>query len=113
MTGGNGSRRRKGDRLEAAVVKDWERRPDCIAFRARQGGGEIVDVIALEMCTDVGYSCTVYRKATHVFLIQCRSSGKMSGLEREQLIERAKLVSAHPLLAFRVGRAIVYSEVKR
>lgn len=112
MTGGNGSRKRKGDRLEAAVVKDWERRPDCVAFRVRQGGGEIVDVVALEICTDVGHSCSLYRKATHVFLIQCRSSGHMTGLEREQLIERAKLVSAHPFLAFRDGKSIVYKETK-
>ncbi len=113
MTGGNGSRKRKGDRLEAAVVKDWERRPDCIAFRARQGGGEIVDVIVLQLCSDVGYACTLYRKATHVFLIQCRSSGHMTGLEREQLIERANLVSAHPFLAFRDGKTVQYKEVRR
>ncbi len=112
MTGGAAPRRR-GDRLEAAVVKDWERRPDCIAARLRSGGGEIVDVVALEMCTDVGYSCTLYRKATHAFLIQCRTSGHMTGLEREQLIERAGLVSAHPLLAFRDGKTIQYREVRR
>jgi len=113
LVGGNGSRKRKGDRLEAAVVRDWERRPDCIAFRARQGGGEIVDVIVLEMCHDVGYACSLYRKATHAFLIQCRSSGRMTALEREQLIERAKLVAAHPFLAFRDGQTLQYREVKR
>ena len=109
MPGGNGSRKRKGDRLEAAVVKDWERRPDTIAFRARQGGGEIVDVVALQKCSH----CTMFHEATHAYLIQCRSSGKMSGIEREQLIERANLVSAHPFLAFREGRTIQYREVRR
>lgn len=109
MRGGNGSRKRKGDRLESAVVKDWERRPGCIAGRLRSGGGEIVDVIALENCPH----CTLFHKATRCFLIQCRSSGKMSAIEREQLIERANLVSAHPLLAFRDGRTIQYQEVKR
>lgn len=105
--------KRKGDAFEAAVVKDWERRPNCVAFRARQGGGEIVDVVALERCNDVGYACSRYRKGTHGFLIQCRVGGKMSAIEREQLIERAGLVDAHPLLAVKDGDAIAYVEVKR
>lgn len=68
-----------------------------------------MDVVVLEKCPH----CTLFHKATHVYLIQCRTSGHMTGLEREQLIERAGLVSAHPLLAFRDGKTIQYREVRR
>lgn len=90
-------RRRKGANFEAAVVRDQERIGRWAA-RLRSGGGEIVDVIALE-------------RGGPVYFIQCKVGGYMLPSEREALIECAVEVGAIPLKAFRLGRTIHYGEV--
>ena len=116
MTGGNGSRkdkggsapRRKGDAFEVKVVADQERMGR-VAFRARQGGGEIVDVAVME-AFNPGQP---YLRGSRTWLIQCRVGGHMTALEREQLIERARVAGAEPQMAFPNKRTIEYVEVKK
>lgn len=111
MTKGGKAPARKGARFEVRVVEDQER-IGRMAARLRQGGGEVVDVVAIEACGDVGFSCTLYRQASHVWMIQCKTDGSMSPLEREQLVQRAKTAGAHPLMAFKNGRVIEYKEIR-
>ena len=89
--------RRKGDQFERSVCADQER-IGRVAFRVRQGGGEPVDVVALE--------------PGRMFFIQCKS-GKpyMLPAEREAFVLKARLVDAVPLMAFREGREIRYRKV--
>ncbi len=99
--------RRKGDRFEVEVEKDQERMLRRAA-RLRQGGGEIWDVWSIEACTDA--YCSLYKSggATHTYFIQCRLRGNLSAVEDETCAEDARLVSAIPLLAWKVDGQIRY-----
>lgn len=96
-SGGNGSRRKKGARFEARVVHDQERIGRWSA-RLRSGGGETVDVVALD--------------GNGVYFIQCKVSGPyLVPWEREQLVDEARSAGATPLVAWRDGTKIQYKEL--
>jgi len=97
---------RKGSRFEAAVVQDQERERK-LAYRLRQGGGCIVDVVSVEHCQD-GH-CTVNgSRVAHVYMIQCKVDGHLTGAERAALVAEASKVDAIPLLAARVNGGVRY-----
>lgn len=87
----------KGDVFERAVCAD-QRARGRLAFRVRQGGGEVVDIVALEPMT--GWS--------RAFLIQAKRGGYMRPKERDALIERARLGRATALLARPENGGIAY-----
>ena len=104
MSKGGKAPRRRGDAFEVRVVKDQERIGRWAA-RLRQGGGEVVDVVSIE----ARYVHMDF--ASRVLFIQCKTIGWMSPLEREQLVQRAKVAGALPMMAFKNGRAIEYKEI--
>ena len=93
------SARRKGDAFERAIVKHLEEL-SYVAKRVRQGGGEIVDVIA---CSTL---------LTKPWFVQCRLDGYMTEAEKERLILEAKSANALPILAYRRNRTIVIENLK-
>lgn len=103
--GGNAPRR-KGARFEVRVAAD-QRRMGRWCERIRQGQGEIVDLIALERCTDGRRR----RGSSHAYMIQCRVTGEITDAEEEKLAAEAYEVSATPLLAWEHGKAIQYREL--
>ncbi|KKL19590.1 hypothetical protein LCGC14_2463930 [marine sediment metagenome] len=105
--GGNGSRKRKGDRFELAVVKDQERIGRWAA-KLRQGGGEVVDIVSIEKCQDG--RCTVHSHVSHVFLIQAKVGGYMNPVERERLVMEARAIAATPLMAWK-DKGIQYKDI--
>jgi hypothetical protein len=106
--GGNGSRKRKGDRFELAVVKDQERIGRWSA-KLRQGGGEVVDVVSIERCQDG--QCTVHGHVSHVYLIQCKLSGPyLLPVERERLVMDARGIGATPIVAWK-DKGIQYKDI--
>ncbi|KKL23814.1 hypothetical protein LCGC14_2421620 [marine sediment metagenome] len=107
VKGGNGSRKRKGDRFELAVVKDQERIGRWAA-KLRQGGGEVVDIIAVERCGDG--MCTLHSHVSHVFLIQAKVGGYMNPVERERLVMEAQAIAATPLMAWK-DKGIQYKDI--
>ena len=110
MAGRGGiSPRRKGDAFEVRVVKDQQSLGRS-AYRLRQGGGVVVDVIAVERCRDT--SCTINGpKVTHTFLIQAKASSKLPAGEREALIAEADKVGAIPLLAWPENGTVHYEQL--
>jgi len=102
MTGGI-SPSRKGARFEARVVADQER-IGRVAKRVRQGGGDIVDIVAME-------AFNPGLEGSQTWLIQARTGGKMTALEREKLVEEARLAGATPLMAWPNKRTIEYKEL--
>ena len=107
MTGkGGAAPGRKGSRFEALVVADQLARGRA-AYRLRQGGGCVVDVLAVEHCQD-GH-CSLYgSRVAHVFLIQAKVDGHLPGAERAALVAAAAKVDAIPLLAVRVDGGVRY-----
>ena len=77
MSGG-AAPQRKGDVFERAVVKDQSARGR-VAFRVRQGGGEPVDIVAVEAM--VGWA--------RVYFIQCKRHGYLAPKERNALTAKA------------------------
>ena len=107
--GGNGSRKRRGDRFELAVVKDQERIGRWAA-KLRQGGGEVVDIVSIERCGDG--RCTVHSHVSHVYFIQCKLRNPyLLPLELERLMMEAQSVGATPLVAWRDSGEIHYKDV--
>jgi len=107
VKGGNGSRKRKGDRFELAVVKDQERIGRWAA-KLRQGGGEVVDIVSIEKCQDG--RCTAHSHVSHVWLIQAKVGGYMNPVERERLVMEAQAISATPLMAWK-DKGIQYKDI--
>ena len=108
MKGGNGSRKRKGDRFELAVVKDQERIGRWAA-KLRQGGGEVVDVVSIEKCQDG--RCTAHSHVSHVWMIQCKIGGPwLPPVERERLLMDAQAIGATPLVAWK-DKGIQYKDI--
>ncbi len=109
MMGKGGNKpRRKGERFELAVKRDQER-VGRWAAKLRQGGGEVVDVIAVERCGDG--VCTLHGHVSHVYLIQAKVGGYMTPIERERLVMEARAISATPLMAWK-DRGIQYKEIR-
>ncbi len=105
---GGSSPRRKGDIL-VKVVKD-QRSLGRSAYRVRQGQGAVVDVLAVERCSDT--SCTVNGpKVTHTFLIQAKAGGTLPATEREALIAEADKVGGIPLLAWPENGTVRYEQL--
>jgi hypothetical protein len=71
------------------------RRLGRVAFRVRQGGGEPVDVVAVE-------------QQGRVYFLQCLIAGNVPPAERSALIERAREAGAIPLIARPGERGIEY-----
>ena len=108
MKGGNGSRKRKGDRLELQVVRDQER-VGRWAAKLRQGGGEVVDVVSIERCGD-GH-CSFHGGISHVWMIQCKAGGPyLLPAERERLVMDAQGIGATPLVAWK-DKGIQYKDI--
>ena len=106
--GGNGSRKRRGDRFELAVVKDQERIGRWAA-KLRQGGGEVVDIVSVERCQDG--RCTVHSHVSHVYFIQCKVGGPyLPPAERERLLMDAEAIGATPLVAWK-DKGIQYKDI--
>jgi hypothetical protein len=105
MGKGGNAPRRKGDAFEVAVVKDQERFGRW-ARRLRQGGGEVVDIVAIHSYEHA------YSLVPSVFLIQCKVDGYMSPVERERLVMDARAIGATPLLAFKDNSNIGYKEIR-
>ncbi len=97
---------RKGSRFEAKVVAD-QVRMGRRAYRLRQAGGCVVDVVSLEACQD-GH-CTVHGgRVGHIRLIQAKSAGKLPAAERAALITEASKVDGIPVLACPNGAGVRY-----
>lgn len=109
MSKGGASPRLKGDRFEVDVVKDLERH-GWDAVRLRQGGGENIDVLAVQKCAN-GYADHLSRMP-HVRFIQCRLRGRMLKAEKEALKLRAQNVNAEAYLAYKRDGEIVYEEIR-
>jgi hypothetical protein len=107
MIKGGNKPRRKGERFELAVVKDQERIGRWAA-KLRQGGGEVVDVVAIERCRDG--VCTLHGGVSHVYLIQAKVGGWMSPTERERLVMGARAIAATPLMAWK-DKGIQYKDM--
>lgn len=86
----------KGARFENEV-KDILTEDGWIATRSAGSHG-IIDVLAIKV--DVKW------------FIQCRTSGKLSGDERVELITLAKKHKAVPILAYKSKDGIVFQEIK-
>lgn len=87
---------RKGASFENQV-KDILNNDGWFAIRSA-GSHSIIDVLAL--------------KVDEKWLIQCRTSGKLSGDERAELIALAEKHKATPILAYRDKGNIVFEEIK-
>ncbi len=96
MTKGGNKPRLAGARFELAVVKDQERIGRWAA-KLRQGGGEVVDVIAISALS-------------HIWLIQCKVNGYMTPIERERLVMDAQGIGATPLMAWK-DKGIQYKDI--
>ena len=106
--GGNGSRKRKGDAFELAVVRDQERIGRWAA-KLRQGGGEVVDVISIERCGD-GH-CSFHGHISHVWMIQVKVGGPyLPPAERERLVMDAQGIGATPMVAWK-DKGIQYKDI--
>lgn len=111
--------RRKGDKVERAVVLDQERLGR-VAFRVRQGGGEPVDVVAvqawpnpLDLAVDCGQDgprrMTIYTnvperivRSPAVYFIQVKASSPyLAPAECEAFMLRAKAAGAVPMVAWK------------
>ena len=101
---GGASPARKGNRFEVRVVAD-QQSLGRLAYRLRQAGGCVVDVVSVERCLDGGCSLN---GTTHTFLIQAKSTGKLPSAEREALIAEADKVDGIPLLAWPDGAGVRY-----
>src|SRR3990167_9409038 len=117
MSKGGVAPKRAGDTFEVAVLRDQEALGR-YCRRLRQGGGEPVDLVATERCTDA--YCTLGLGTHHLFLIQvkARKVGKradplnlMSPAERAALRAEAERWGAVALLAYKQDGAICYMEV--
>ena len=108
MTKGGNKPRLAGARFELEVKREQERIGRS-AWKLRQGGGEVVDVIAVERCGNG--RCTVHAHVSHVWLIQCKVSGPyLPPVERERLQERAEAIGATPLVAWK-DKGIQYKDI--
>ena len=83
---------RKGAAVERLVVLDQERMGR-VAFRVRQGGGEPVDVVALQDTPDAWPNA--------IFIQVKASSPYLAPAEREAFMLRAKAAGAVPMVAWR------------
>mgnify|MGYP001615881825 FL=1 len=109
MVGKGGlSPKRKGDAFEAKVATE-QRRIGRWCERIRQGQGELVDLVALESCSDA--RCSLHGRVNHVYFIQCRLLGNLSAVETEQLQEEARTYNAIPLLAWKQDGQIQYKRL--
>lgn len=98
--------KRKGDALEVKMLAD-QVRMGRLAYRLRQAGGCVVDVVNVERCQD-GH-CTVHGgRVGHIRLIQAKSTGKLPAAEREALITEAGKVDGIPVLACPDGVGVRY-----
>lgn len=110
MTKGGAGPRLKGDAFERAVVLDLERH-GWEAMRLRQGGGETVDIVAIQACRN-GYADHHWNQP-HVQYIQCKvNRGQMLKAEKEALYLRARNVNSHAYLAYKRDGQIVYEELR-
>ena len=100
VTRGGASPARKGARFEARVVRDQEHQGRT-AMRVRQGGGEVVDVVAFQRMTNW----------VRVYFIQAKTTGAISSRERASLVSRAQDASARALLAYPASGGICYEEL--
>ena len=90
------SGKRKGDRVERAVVLDQERLGR-VAFRVRQGGGEPVDVVAVEKMNVAGRMVV-----GHCVFIQVKASSPyLVPAEREAFMLRADAAGASAMVAWK------------
>ncbi len=106
--GGNGSRKRKGDRFELEVVREQERIGRS-AWKVRQGGGTVVDIVSAERCGDG--QCSFHGHISHVWLIQCKVGGPyLPPAERERLVMDAQGIGATPLVAWK-DKGIQYKDI--
>ena len=98
--------KRKGDAFEVKVVAD-QVRMGRLAYRLRQAGGCVVDVVSLERCQDA--ACTVNgSRVGHIRLIQAKFTGKLPAAERAALIAEANRVDGVPVLACPDGAGVRY-----
>ncbi len=109
MAKGGAGPRLKGDKFEVECVKDLERH-GWEAMRLRQGGGESVDIVAVQACKN-GYADHHWNQP-HVRYVQCRLRGTMLKAEKEALYLRAQNVNAHAYLAYKRDGEIVYEELR-
>ncbi|KKN54868.1 hypothetical protein LCGC14_0587610 [marine sediment metagenome] len=82
---------RKGARIERAVVVDQERLGR-VAFRIRQGGGEPVDVVAIDGGLTFPEPYFIQVKASSSYLVPA---------EREAFMLRCKAAGAVPMVAWK------------
>lgn len=87
---------RKGANFEN-LVKDILTEDGWLAIRSA-GSHSIIDVLAI--------------KVDDKWLIQCRTTGNLSGDERQELIALAKKHKATPILAYRSKGSIIFEEIK-
>ena len=87
---------RKGASFEN-LVKDILINDGWLAIRSA-GSHSIIDVLAIN--------------ANEKWIIQCRTSGNLSGNERKELITLAEKHKATPVLAYKSKGNIVFEEIK-
>lgn len=105
MSGG-ASPKRKGDAFEAAVCKDLERH-GFWAARLRQGGGQPVDIIAVQ--APIG--APIFGSAI-IWCVQCKvTTPYMRPEEREQFVMSAHSIGARAMLSWKQDGAIQYKEL--
>ena len=110
MAKGGAGPRLKGDAFERAVVLDLERH-GWEAMRLRQGGGEDIDIIAIQACRN-GYADHHWNQP-HVRFIQCKLNAiSMTKAAKEALYLRAESVNAHGYLVYKRDGQIVYEELR-
>jgi len=108
MTKGGNKPRLAGARFELAVVKDQERIGRS-AWKLRQGGGTVVDILSAERCGSA--HCSFHGHISHVWMIQCKVSGPyLLPAERERLVMDAQGIGATPLVAWKDG-GIQYKDI--
>lgn len=87
---------RKGASFEN-LVKDILLEDSWLAIRSA-GSHSIIDILAI--------------KVDEKWLIQCRTSGNLSGNERKELLVLAEKHKATPILAYKKGGSIIFEEIK-
>ena len=108
MTKGGNKPRLAGAKFELEVKREQERIGRS-AWKLRQGGGEVVDVLSAEKCGDG--RCTVHGHVSHIYLIQCKVGGPyLPPIERERLVMAAQGIGATPLVAWK-DKGIQYKDI--